>query len=518
MMGPIGYDEHPVRSSHAADYIKEEDYDRERRRERRRDKDSSGTDRRRDRSRSKERRSSRRDEGRDYGRDDRDRRHRSDRGDRDDRRGSGRDGDRDDRRKRSRSRDAHRSRGSRSASPGGGSRRQSVVPLHLRPKKLNNWDVPPASYPGMTAMEVKMTGHFPLPGQAGRMAPAALDMFGVNHGAAGPASSSASLARQARRLYVGNIPFGVQEDGLMQFFNSTMSQLNITSSAGNPCIAVQINQEKNYAFAEFRSPEEATAAMAFDGISFAGQSLKLRRPKDYQPPAGGEVSGPPAIHVPGVVSTNVPDSPNKIFVGGLPPFLNDAQVMELLQSFGELRAFNLVKDGMTGTSKGFAFCEYVDPSLTETACQGLNGMELGDKKLVVQRASVGAAKLGMPGFPMPSYMAPPQLLPTAGPVEPTTVILLLNMVSADELVNDQDYEELVEDIRDECTKFGNVLKLTIPRPIEGQEVAGVEKIFVQYENIEQSGLALRSLAGRKFAERTVVAAYYDEEKYAAGVY
>lgn len=38
---------------------------------------------------------------------------------------------------------------------------------------------------------------------------------------------------------------------------------------------------------------------------------------------------------------------------------------ELLSSFGELRAFNLVKDSATGLSKGYAFCEYVDLSLTD---------------------------------------------------------------------------------------------------------------------------------------------------------
>lgn len=58
-----------------------------------------------------------------------------------------------------------------------------------------------------------------------------------------------------------------------------------------------------------------------------------------------------APYVPGVVSTNVPDTVNKIFVGGLPSYLNDEQVMELLKSFGELRAFNLVKEGGTGASK-----------------------------------------------------------------------------------------------------------------------------------------------------------------------
>ena len=88
--------------------------------------------------------------------------------------------------------------------------------------------------------------------------------------------------------------------------------------------------------------------MAFDGIIFINGPLKIRRPKDY----GGEnIPGSPGIHVPGVVSTNVPDSINKIFVGGLPTYLNEEQVMELLKSFGELKAFNLVRENGNGPSK-----------------------------------------------------------------------------------------------------------------------------------------------------------------------
>jgi len=49
-----------------------------------------------------------------------------------------------------------------------------------------------------------------------------------------------------------------------------------------------------------------------------------------------------------------------------------------------------VKDAVTGLSRGYAFCEYVDPLITDGAIQGLNGMQLGDKKLIVQLASIGA--------------------------------------------------------------------------------------------------------------------------------
>ena len=48
----------------------------------------------------------------------------------------------------------------------------------------------------------------------------------------------------------------------------------------------------------------------------------------------------------------VADSQNKLFVAGLPVYLNDDQVKELLISFGPLRAFNLVKDTNNGSSKG----------------------------------------------------------------------------------------------------------------------------------------------------------------------
>lgn len=41
------------------------------------------------------------------------------------------------------------------------------------------------------------------------------------------------------------------------------------------------------------------------------------------------------------------------------------QVKELLMSFGQLRAFNLVKDSAFGLSKGYAFAEYIDITMTD---------------------------------------------------------------------------------------------------------------------------------------------------------
>jgi splicing factor U2AF subunit len=87
--------------------------------------------------------------------------------------------------------------------------------------------------------------------------------------------------------------------------------------------------------------------MAFGGITSIKGPLKIRRPKDY----GGPESIGPSTHVPGIVSTNVPDSINKIFVGALPAYLTEEQVMDLLKSFGGLKAFNLVREDGSGPRK-----------------------------------------------------------------------------------------------------------------------------------------------------------------------
>lgn len=200
----------------------------------------------------------------------------------------------------------------------------------------------------------------PILGIAGLPPPMPVQTFGMGIG------SNPNLSRQSRRLYIGSITPDVNEQNLADFFNTKMIEMNIgTGGPGNPVLAVQCNYEKNYAFVEvsqldipalngvlinlqFRSAEDATAAMAFDGIIFINGPLKIRRPKDY---GGGVEMGSPGVHVPGVVSTNVPDSINKVFVGGLPTYLNEENVMELLKSFGELKAFNLVRENGTGASK-----------------------------------------------------------------------------------------------------------------------------------------------------------------------
>ncbi|CAH0564356.1 unnamed protein product [Brassicogethes aeneus] len=396
------------------------------------------------------------------------------------------------RRSRSKSRDRRRAGRSRSGSPkhrSGHSRRR---------KPSLYWDVPPPGFEHITPLQYKAM-------QAAGQIPA--NIVADTPQAAVPVVGS-TITRQARRLYVGNIPFGVTEEEMMEYFNQQMHLSGLAQAAGNPVLACQINLDKNFAFLEFRSIDETTQAMAFDGINFKGQSLKIRRPHDYQPMPGMAES---TISVPaGVISTVVPDSPHKIFIGGLPNYLNEDQVKELLMSFGQLRAFNLVKDTAFGLSKGYAFAEYIDITMTDQAIAGLNGMQLGDKRLIVQRASVGAKNTTV--LPAVQIQVPGlSLVGASGP--PTEVLCLLNMVTPDELKDEEEYEDILEDIKEECNKYGVVRSIEIPRPIEGVEVPGCGKVFVEFNSVLDCQKAQQTLTGRKFSNRVVVTSYFDPDKY-----
>ena len=71
--------------------------------------------------------------------------------------------------------------------------------------------------------------------------------------------------------------------------------------------------------------------------------------------------------------------------------------------------------------------------------------------------------------------------------------------------------EICEDVKEECEKYGKVLDMKVPRPTGGSRQSnGVGKIFVKFDTPESAGKALRALAGRKFADRTVVTTYFSE--------
>ncbi|KAF2146835.1 uncharacterized protein K452DRAFT_241974 [Aplosporella prunicola CBS 121167] len=393
-----------------------------------------------------------------------------------------------------------------------------TVPILERRRRLTQWDIKPPGYENVTAEQAKLSGMFPLPGAPRQqpMDPSRLQAF-MNQ-PAGSANASAlkpSNARQSKRLFIYNIPASATEESVQEFFNLHLNGMNIVQGQ-DACVSAHIPKDRAFALLEFRTSEDTTLALALDGISMESgdetngaangdrAGLTIRRPKDYIVPAIADE----ADYQEGVVTNVVKDTPNKICVTHIPAYLSEEQVTELLTSFGELKAFVLVKDTSSEQSRGIAFCEYLDPTATDIAVEGLNGMELGEEHLKVGKASIGVQQAS--GLEM-GVNAMSMLAGTSSDVEQGRVLQLLNMVTPEELMDNDEYEEIVEDVREECQKFGQVLDLKIPRPSGSRTNPGVGKIYVKYDTPESAQKALRALAGRKFDDRTVVVTFFGEE-------
>lgn len=518
----------------------------------------------RDSARSKEREKDRhhRDHHRD--RSDRDDRSRRDRErDRETDRDRDRDRDRDYERHRSRDyeryrdydRDSDRRHRHRSRSRSRRSRDRSRS--RSKSKRVSGFDMAP---PGAAVMaSANITGQLPgisqpMPGMFPNMFPFGNTQFGTLP--VMPAQAMTQQAtRHARRVYVGSLPPMANEQTIATYFSRVMAAIGgNTAGPGDAVVNVYINHEKKFAFVEMRTVEEASNAMALDGIMFEGVPVRVRRPSDYNPSlamALGPSQPSPHLNLSAVGLTpgagGVADGPDRVFVGGLPYYLTEVQIRELLESFGPLRGFDLVKDRDNGNSKGYGFCIYQDAAVTDIACAALNGLKMGDKTLTVRRATLsssnqpkpdqgnflaqaqqhiafqklvlqaGGVNTSLPGVP---GLLSGMVTGDSGSLEtPTNVVCFTQVVSADELRDDEEFEEILEDMREECRKFGTLVDIVIPRPAPSGELPpGVGKVFIQYSDTQGSTKAKSALSGRKFGDNTVVAVYYPEDKFSRGEY
>jgi len=332
-----------------------------------------------------------------------------------------------------------------------------------------------------------------------------------------PSQRNGAVDTNSCKVYCGlqNAPVTPTEDELRQFFNVTMiAAQGADRRPGDSVVGVYLNPERRYAFIQFRSSEEATQALDLDGISFRGQRLRLGSATHAG--SGGATTAPrQSVAVRpldvmrlGIVSTQVPDGPYKIYIGGLPFALTEDQVKELLSTYGSLKGFYLFRDVSTNLSRGYAFAEYRDHSVTQSAIRGLNGLQVGDKRIIVKihDSGVGVRR-------DPSGVVADLGLGRKNVMAPSEVVCFLQMVTESDLIDSTEYQGICDDVGAEASKFGQVVDLVIPRPVVGQRVPGVGKVFVQMGTIEACEKVKNALEGRQFLGRTVLATFFNKEKF-----
>ena len=457
------------------------------------------------------------------------------------------------------------------------SRSRSPTPPRRPKRRPTGFDVPPA---GETGVRLPGGGLGVLPSTLGGATDASgAGIPGAPAGGTGTAPVSLQATRHARRVYVGGLPDVTSDVAVGAFFSRALVAVEgaVADAPGEPVLNVYLNQEKKFAFIEFRSVEECSNALALDGVLMESAPLRVRRPNDYNAGAAaglGPSQPSPTLNLAAVglvANANaggaaggsrqpaVPpeDLPNRLFIGGLPYFLNEAMVKELVEAFGPTKSFMLVTDRETGNSKGYGFFVYQDQSVTDVAMQGLHGMQMGEKTLTVRRATgerrdgfgagpgagAGAATTNVPPPPpgiVPQPLdpaslqaqamahlaggaaaaaaaatgAPPPPPPPSASNPPSAVVSLGGMLDAEELRDDGEFADIEEDMREELGKFGALVEMVIPRPgAAGVPVPGLGRVFARFADEAGATAARTALHGRKFGGRTVAADFIDVDAF-----
>ena len=367
-------------------------------------------------------------------------------------------------------------------------------------------------------------------------------------------SQSAFKESSSKKVYVGStaengegLAAPLEHKELLYFFNSlfqlVLRDVDGVEGKNSAVTRIKMNPVKQFAFVEFHTEQLASVCIDMDGVIFRNAKLKIRRPSDYVVDDNKTTHNHGlklnVIGIPGLGDAQEnKNSAHRVFVGGLPYTLLEPQLTDLLQAFGPLKSLHLVKEaGVSERSKGYAFCEWEDPSVTEVAVKGLNGLEIQGKPITIKLSnSLNTAKTDGPGqnttsspenvshdsmdinaalaaAGVPCAKVSPKtqsgnsyILTSAE--TPTRFVMLSNMVTKEELADDEEYADIILDIEEECRNFGELLNLKLPR---AGNYAG--KTFLVYKEESMAIKAKVKLDGRQFGEALVSAAYVAEEVY-----
>jgi hypothetical protein len=334
-----------------------------------------------------------------------------------------------------------------------------------------------------------------------------------------------------RELFVGNTPPGTSEALLREFLNGAMRRVRLCDPNHTPIVTCRVNSK--FAFIECTSVDDTNKALNLNGIPFLGSCLKVSRPSKYMGPvvpakSWQELTGQPLpANVMPLNSTD--DKINReLFIGNTLEEMTDHAITEFLGKAMEQVGLSTAPGNPIVACRLSGKFAFVEMRSKEEAANALN---LNNIPFLGSNLRVGRpAKYLGPQTPhgnwediLAKYMSGELKLPSQGgqgaaaamapaPLDmssATKVVMLQNMLGDDDVEKDDEYQDIMEDTKEECGTFGTLVNIEIPRTGPGKG-----KIYLEYKTREEAANAIQQLGGRTFDGKKVEATYFDEDKFA----
>eukprot|EP00934_Nitzschia_sp_Nitz4_P007961 Nitzschia sp. Nitz4//scaffold3_size479765//303088//305038//NITZ4_000125-RA/size479765-augustus-gene-1.608-mRNA-1//-1//CDS//3329550833//7951//frame0 len=289
------------------------------------------------------------------------------------------------------------------------------------------------------------------------------------------------------KVFVGGLHYHLTEDqvlellqafGKVKAFHLVMNELDSQMSKG-------------YCFVEYADPATTpVAVMGLNGMDLGGGKMLTARV------AGERAAGMPAhpSQGPGGPGPSSAPPPDAMIIGGydIEALVDAAMGLKPMPTAPvHLDSFGVPITRMAPIATPQPVNNNAPPSAPQD----------GKSALDIANAALNAAYGG------------------GGPSQAATRILVLhNMVTDEDLATDDEYNGLREEVYEECSKFGRLLGMKIPRRPEGPiKESAIRKIFLEYATVQDATSAETELAGRQFGPNVVEASYYNEGDYSNGI-
>lgn len=347
-------------------------------------------------------------------------------------------------------------------------------------------------------------------------------------------SARSAATKSQREIHVGNLVPGATSDLMLQQIFNTALGVRFPSTPGlDAVIKVNIHKDGRYAFIELRTPEMATAAMDLNGqVQFLGQSMSVNRPSGYVDPGQVTLAAAAATsalqafqsggslglqQIASLAATGAGMAPGGV-LGGYPglPAAQPSSMMTMptntLQTNGMYQAA-----AANGAMPGGHYPSSAAPALyTSTLQQPQQAPVASSYAPPPDQLVHPSHQMSLQGIS--SHHPPPA---TAGGGDgmtsnvPTQCLCMLGMVGADVLMNDLEYEEVLEDLRVECDKQtpGMVAQVKVPRPPQPElsqqliNTGNYGKALVLFHDVMSAVKARDAIHGRMFAGRPIQVSY-----------
>lgn len=363
------------------------------------------------------------------------------------------------------------------------------------------------------------------------------------------------LERTTRTVFASNLNIKADEKDLFEFFSKagTVADIKLIMDKNT-------RRSKGIAYVEFERQEDVFNSLALSGQMLMGQVVMVKASEAeknlaWEAQQQAKQNQLQATNLLGA-ALGAAGGPCRLQISNLHPELKEPDLKTLFEPFGPIQMVQVVRDA-AGNSVGYGYITYANFEAGTKALQHWNGRPLADMPLKVQLATITPSEGGPTttigeldedeeNFKLntqnrialmnrlassaglqtqaPTTVVPPNataamqnaqsnipvileqgLLGPASPI-PTPCLLLKNMFTAEEQKGDAWDEEIAEDVRDECKKFGPVAHVFVDPNSKGF-------VYIKFGSVEGAQAAHRALHGRWYSGHQIVAEYQFTQVY-----